>query len=261
MRGRPITAEEFERMLAAVDRGLLSLPRKKDKRTARRAMNETARQKLDQLRSQSVEARVPVWGRLLTGLWLSGLRLGEALALSWDDDAAVAVHLAGKYPKLRIWAEAEKAHTDRLLPITPDFAQFLLATPEADRRGLVFGICGRGGLPMDVKAAGRVVSAIGKAAGVVVSKEAGKYASAHDLRRAFGTRWAKRVMPATLQKLMRHAAIETTLTHYVELNADDVSADLWAAHTAGNISGNTPAAGGRASGSVENAQPRSAVGG
>jgi integrase len=43
-----------------------------------------------------------------------------------------------------------------------------------------------------------------------------RYATAHDLRRAFGTRWSKRVMPATLQKLMQHASIETTMRYYVE---------------------------------------------
>ena len=42
-------------------------------------------------------------------LWLLGLRLGEALTLSWDAHAAISVHLAGKYPSLRIWAEAQKA--------------------------------------------------------------------------------------------------------------------------------------------------------
>ena len=62
-----------------------------------------------------------------------------------------------------------------------------------------------------------------------------QYATAHDLRRAFGTRWSKRVMPATLQKLMRHASIETTMRYYVEHNADDVSADLWA--WAGSVPG------------------------
>jgi hypothetical protein len=58
---------------------------------------------------------------------------------------------------------------------------------------------------------GRVVAAIGRKAGVVVAtteksaKRDGKltttvqkFASMHDLRRAFGTRWAKRVMPAVL---------------------------------------------------------------
>ena len=62
---------------------------------------------------------------------------------------------------------------------------------------------------------------------MVVNKEAGKYASAHDLRRSFGTRWAKRVMPAVLQKLMRHSAIETTLRYYADIDADDLAEGLW----------------------------------
>ena len=37
-----------------------------------------------------------------------------------------------------------------------------------------------------------------------------KTASAHDLRRAFGERWAARLMPAQLMELMRHETIETT---------------------------------------------------
>ena len=68
---------------------------------------------------------------------------------------------------------------------------------------------------------------IGKRAGVVVNKAEGKYASAHDLRRSFGTRWAGRVKPATLQLLMRHKSIETTLKYYVAQDADDVADELW----------------------------------
>jgi len=42
-------------------------------------------------------------------------------------------------------------------------------------------------------------------AGRALRRDTNKYASAHDLRRSFGTRWAKRVMPVVLQKLMRHS--------------------------------------------------------
>jgi integrase len=61
----------------------------------------------------------------------------------------------------------------------------------------------------------------------IVSKADNKFASAHDLRRSFGTRWAKRFMPAVLQKLMRHSAIETTLRYYADIDADNLAADLW----------------------------------
>jgi integrase len=221
MRGRPITGEEFDRMLAKV-------------REVRKVEPEK-------------------WERLLRGLWLSGLRLGEALQLSWDADAPICVNLAGKYPKLRILAAAQKSKRDGLLPIAPEFGEFLLNVPEAERVGLVFGIEGpTPGEPLDIQVGSRIVSKIGKRAKVVVSQDGGrlrldketglkvagpKFAGAHDLRRAFGTRWSKRVMPAVLKQLMRHASIETTMSFYVEHNADDVAADLWAGF--GNIPGNS----------------------
>lgn len=50
-----------------------------------------------------------------------------------------------------------------------------------------------------------------------------KYASAHDLCRAFGQQWSARVMPAVLQQLMRHVSIETTMKYYVGRDADAVA--------------------------------------
>jgi hypothetical protein len=104
---------------------------------------------------------------------------------------------------------------------------------------------------------GPVVSAIGRKAGVMVGqteklvKEEGKrvkkpvklFAGTHDLRRALCSRWARKVMPAILKTLARHAHISTTMSFYVCLTADEIGADLWAPHGAkeklqGNISGN-----------------------
>jgi integrase len=64
----------------------------------------------------------------------------------------------------------------------------------------------------------------------IVNKTDGKFASAHDLRRSFGTRWAARVKPATLQLLMRHKSIETTMKYYVCQDSDDVADELWASY-------------------------------
>jgi integrase len=206
MRGRPVTGEELDRMLAKV-------PSKRKREPEK-------------------------WQRLIRGLYLSGLRLGEALALSWDSDAEIAVDMGGKYPALRIRAEAEKAHRDRLLPIAPEFAEFLLAVPEADRHGLVFGIEGPDG-PLSTKRASRYLSSIGKAANVVIDKAAGRYATAHDLRRSFGTRWALRVRPGVLRDLMRHSSVSTTMSFYVDLDAEDVGDVLRSAmgNKSGNIAG------------------------
>jgi len=73
------------------------------------------------------------------------------------------------------------------------------------------------------------VGRIGRRAGVVTSKADGlKYAGCHDLRRGFGTRWAKRVMPAVLRKLMRHANVQTSMQFYVDLAAGDLARELYA---------------------------------
>ena len=70
-----------------------------------------------------------------------------------------------------------------------------------------------------------------------------KFASAHDLRRSFGNRWAKRAMPAVLQRLMRHENIDTTLRYYVDLDADDLyrAEEMRGNGPEGKVPGKTPA--------------------
>ena len=182
--------------------------------------------------------------RSVGGLWWSGLRLEESLELWWDRDDKLCVDLTGKYPMLHIPAELEKGNRDRLLPIAPEFAEFLQAKPEHERTGRVFE-------PKPVRPwqskrlgaarVGRIISDIGDAAKVKVHTDPKtgkvKFASAHDFRRSFGERWAPRVMPQVLMELMRHESIETTLKYYVGRNAQNTAEALYA--TLGNTSGNT----------------------
>ncbi|MFA5056468.1 MAG: site-specific integrase [Opitutaceae bacterium] len=213
MKGRPLTEPEFQTILANVEAVVGPLA-------------------------------APSWRFWLTGLWWSGLRLEESLALSWDATGGLSVDLSGKYPMLRVKRHWEKGHKDRILPIAPEFAEFLLAVPINQRSGLVFRLqaiecpTAKGGrsraMPgtIDSEWAGRIVSRIGKAAGVVVdTSDAGriKYATAHDLRRSFGSRWALRVMPPVLKELMRHDDIKTTMKYYVGYNADRTAEAAWAA--------------------------------
>ncbi len=249
MKGRPITTEEYERMLAKVEEGLIASGKKPDKREKQRKRKYSAEAmaKLRKAQREQAAAAAPSWRHLLRGLWLSGLRLGEALELYWDRDDRLCVDLTGRRPMLRIPAELEKGHKDRLLPITPDFAEFLLATPEVERTGPVFDPRpgrDRGGR-LSLHRVSRVISAIGEKAGVKVDTDATtgkvKYSSAHDLRRAFGFRWSQRVMPAVLKELMRHDSIDTTMKYYVGLNAERTADAVWEAFSVatGNTSGNS----------------------
>jgi len=228
MKGRPISGEEFDRMLDKVAAGLLAI-RETPKPTTppKRIIGPEARRRYQDAARVTVAAQVPAWRSLLEGLWTSGLRLGEALELLWESDGGLSVDLTGRHPMLRIPAAMEKGNQDRMLPMAPEFAEFLMRTPEAERTGRVFK------LAMTRNRASRVVSAIGKAAGVKVNTDAAgkaKFASAHDLRRSFGERWATRVMPQVLMELMRHESIETTMRYYVGRNAQRTADALWAAH-------------------------------
>jgi len=210
MKGRPIVAEEFDRMLAAA----------------------------------------PEMEFYLKGLWLSGLRLAESLELRWDDaPGALVVDFSGRRPMLRIPAESEKGGAHRTLAMAPEFAELLQTVPVAQRRGFVFRPVTKSGEPMarTRHAVGPRFTAIGEKAGVIVGEREkldsdGKpvmvksFASAHDLRRAFGFRWSRRVLPTILRELMRHETVETTLRYYVGQNAESTADELWRAM--GNNQGN-----------------------
>jgi hypothetical protein len=64
---------------------------------------------------------------------------------------------------LRIPAEAEKGHIDRLLPITPEFAMLLQSVPERERSGRMFKLLSSSGTPLPGNryVVSRVVTAIG----------------------------------------------------------------------------------------------------
>lgn len=156
-------------------------------------------------------ARCPVWfAGQDAGHLGKGLRLSEALQLSWDRYEKLRIDFQSGQPVLRTPAELEKGHQDRLLPITPEFVEFLLRTPSEERNGWVFNpraqrVCGE---RMRLDSVSKVISDVGEKAKIVVHADARtkkvKYASAHDFRRAFRDWWALRVMPPVLMQLMRH---------------------------------------------------------
>ena len=193
MKGRPITDEEFDRMLAAVPKVV------------------------------SVD-QVATWTEFLRGLDWSGLRLAEAMHLSWTDARDIRVELNDEFAWYRIQPHAEKAGQGRLTPVAPEFEAWLRTVPADRRRGRVFRLPTKDGAAMSIKDVSLEICRIGQAAGIKVADgKKPKFASAHDLRRRFGLRWAMRVMPPVLMALMRHESVQTTMQFYVGNAAEDAA--------------------------------------
>ncbi|WP_417383234.1 tyrosine-type recombinase/integrase [Gimesia sp.] len=221
MRGRPITLEELERMISTIPE-VVKYP----------GESEKSRQRKTEI--------VASWEFYLWGLWWSGLRLEESLNLFWDREDGICIDLTGEFPMFRIRAEAEKGNKDRLLPMTPEFYDFLQQVPGDERTGPVFNpeAMRRHTDRMLPSSVSKMVASFGERANVVVGdkgnidKETGerkpRYASAHDLRRSFGFRWSRRVKVFELKELMRHESIATTQEFYVEENAQDTARSVWA---------------------------------
>jgi integrase len=193
-RSRAVTAEEFDRILDAAEKV---------------RPDDFAR-----------------WQRFLRGLWHSGFRLEELLRLSWSPRAAWTFDTSGKIPCIRIRG-AQKSQKDQLQPITPEFWQLCCETPPDEQKGPVFPLPGPNG-QLSKKRAGKIISRIGKEARVVTDPATGKCATSHDIgRRAFTTRMEGTLSLAELQKWMRHASIDTTLTYYHHADAEALARKAW----------------------------------
>lgn len=178
-----------------------------------RALSEEDFQRL----CQAADKLNPTFTPLLRLLWLSGLRISEAFRLSFDAPPN-QVDLAGR--RFIFHADGQKSGHDETIPLLPELYDFLSALGQTSGPVVRPLINGRAASLDAIK---RQIRAIGEAAGLVVNSEASKYVTAHDLRRSFGTRWALRVHPLVLKKLMRHETLDTTLRFYVDLDDSQIT--------------------------------------
>lgn len=169
------------------------------------------------------------WSWNLEAMWLSGFRLGETFEVYWSrvERGHYIIDLDSDRPKMRIDARSEKAFCNRVLPITPDFAEFLRLVPVGEREGRMFSWPLSRGESTSMKTVSKRISRLGNLASIETGP--GKFASAHDLRRSFGTRWSYKVQPFVLRTLMRHSSITTTEKYYVSQNSDRVADALYSA--------------------------------
>jgi integrase len=146
------------------------------------------------------------------------LRLTEFFLLSWDEPPVLLDLHGAKYPRIIWHAAGHKSRRDEITPITPEFHRQLKMLSHRNNAGPVFEP------PCQARDFSALIKQVAKKAKVFVGST---YASPHDFRRSFATRLAPKVRPVTLRAIMRHADIRTTLQYYVDLDADDVGAELW----------------------------------
>ena len=152
---------------------------------------------------------------------------------------AFSVFTLGSRPVFIIRAEGQKSGRAETCPMAPDFGAWLLAVPAAERTGQVFRLIDtRTNQALGEHRVGMIVERIGRKAGVKVGTRTKRtkdgetitvpvFAGCHSYRRGFGSKWARRMAPSVLKRLMRHASIATTEGYYVHLDASDVADELW----------------------------------
>jgi integrase len=141
----------------------------------------------------------------------------------------VRLDMASKYPRMIFDAE-QKNGKEQQVPLTKDAVRFFRRLGRTEGYSLKFP--GELKERLSVGTVGRMVGDIGEASGIRTGTN--KFASAHDLRRSFGTRHALRVHPVILKILMRHDDLSTTLKYYIDLDCEAVAAELFRTTPASN---------------------------
>jgi integrase len=191
---------------AAGQKFLPECPRFPAVKVPRRKPSPVAVEAFERLLARAPDRQTHVF--LLCG-WLAGLRLGEALALEWDETAeAPWLDLA----RGRIWLPAGfvKAVEDQWVPLDLDLREALESLPRHGRKVFHF-VEERSGKPVGLKAVGNRITELARAAGVRMTMKT--------LRQGFGCRYAGQVSAQVLQRLMRHSNIRVTMDYYANVDA------------------------------------------
>ncbi|MEZ6058430.1 MAG: tyrosine-type recombinase/integrase [Planctomycetaceae bacterium] len=216
MKGRPITGEEFERMLE----------------TTPKVVGEEAAES---------------WQFALRILWESGFRIGDLMDFTWDDPRhihPVWPQRSGDHPTLVIPSSQKNGRLQEI-PMLPGLRTLLDEVPSRERVGWVSdprpiqrgetrpGMRSHG--RMTKERVGRVIAMIGKESRIVVrpaddrTGQREKFASAHDLRRGCALRLINAGISAeTLRILLRHSTFATTEKFYGAIrSAQSAAAEVY----------------------------------
>src|SRR5262249_20451179 len=101
-----------------------------------------------------------------------------------------------------------KAGEDQWVPLDPDLREALEALQQRGRH--VFHFVMPSGEPATPSGMSKLISELARKAGVRLSMRS--------LRRGFGCRYAGKVPAQVLQRLMRHAKIDTTMDFYANVD-------------------------------------------
>lgn len=239
MKGRPLSEEEFAKLLEKIPAGLVE--RIADPSKKKNEKPKTKR-KVSVPRPMEIPPEIiDSWDRTIRGYWESGLRRDELMNVSWDDPEKIMPSWdRGPNPVLLIPAAMQKNNSEEEIPMLPGFEVLLLETPEEHRTGWVFNPGSlqskSGRTPDGARLSGRwvsrVIRKIAMVAEIVTHTQGGKpqYATVHDLRRSCAQRLRlARVDREIIKAVMRHSSWETTERHYAPGSVQQIAGDLRAA--------------------------------
>jgi integrase len=190
---------------AARQKLIPSCPEFPEVKTPRRKPQPVAEEAFERLLAKAPDDQTRAF--LLCG-WLAGLRLSEAHALEWEETES-APWVDFRRGRIVLPAGFVKAVEDQWVPLDAELRAALERLPLTGRKVFYFPSARGGWLPAN--GVGMVVRQLARRAGLKLTFKS--------LRKGFGCYYAARVPAQALQKLMRHANIQTTMDYYANVDA------------------------------------------